>query len=86
MTKEKEEIKAINFDSNLFSGLTSKITLTACYNNLKQFSKKEINSELAEAKAVVRRYDRLKKMPRIGLDEYFYNQDKVVICNFLLAK
>ena len=48
-------------------------------------SAKEIKSELSEAKRVVARYDRLKKMHRCRLDEYFYNKDKIVICEYLLT-
>lgn len=69
---------------NGFSGYTKKCTLQACFNNLKQFSEKEIKSEHSEAKRTVARYDRLKKMKRCNLDEYFYNLDKIQICDFLL--
>lgn len=76
----------MDFDSDIFSGCTFKRTLQACYNNLLQYSAKEIKSELSEAKRVVARYDRLKKMHRCRLDEYFYNKDKIVICEYLLTK
>lgn len=74
----------MDFNDNRFSQWTAKYTLQACFNNLKQFSEKEIKSERSEAKRTVARYDRLKKMKRCNLDEYFYNLDKIQICDFLL--
>lgn len=74
----------MDFENSVFSGYTKKYTLQACFNNLRQFSEKEIKSERSEAKRTVARYDRLKKMKRCNLDEYFYNLDKIQICDFLL--
>ena len=74
----------MDFESSCFSGYTKKCTLQACFNNLKQFSEKEIKSERSEAKRTVARYDRLKKMKRCNLDEYFYNLDKIQICDYIL--
>ena len=74
----------IDFSSKDFSGDVGEQKLRAIYDNLKQFSVKEIKGERAECNRIVSRYDRLKKIGRMQLAHYFYCKDTIVICNYLI--